>query len=623
MDAILGTGRQTPGEACGERALGEIPPIRVHPQGAVTRQQGPIGLKAAQVDSKHLLDVADPYLELIHQYLGERPHVVALVNGDGLVMHFLAEEVSLCEGDIGSNRNGISTSVHGKPTLITGPDCFVLGCASWISSSIPIKAPDGQALGALDVSVPNVSVDPRIWGLALLTVQQIEGQLADTGEAPITHDELLAEIDNPLRIAAGILTLLICQPGLSPTHKAIVYRAQKELSSGQADLQQLAGQVVALQSEIQSARAISEHRGIGLEAMFEAIPDVAVFVDSAGRILEANVNGIAMLGASGRDELPADLDALLTSCEASYQDGMPVEASDLLEGCTNKADPVCHFTDLKGREIDLLLLIRPIAALGRATDRILLLGRDVTELKHLERAKDELLEVVSHELRNPLQVIKGLLQLLRVKLRNLAKHEIEQRLDLLDKQVNRLTYLVNDILTAYRASNPRFRMDFRPTDLTALLEEALYPFIMNDSGHQVIVEMPKQVSVTVNRDGIMQVLNSLISNALEYTPPGKRIWVTVQLEDRSVLTMVADEGVGIDPERMESIFDGFSRGGRLADWRTGSIGLGLYVSRSIARRHGGDLWAEARSGGGTIMCFRLPLAQSPTEGCSRLKVELS
>lgn len=264
--------------------------------------------------------------------------------------------------------------------------------------------------------------------------------------------------------------------------------------------------------------------------------------------------------------------------------------------------------------MDFLLSSRPIAALSETADRILLLGRDVTELRHLEHAKDELLQVLSHELRNPLQVIKGLLQMLRLKSQHLAKHEIEQRLDLMDRQVNRLVYLVNDILAAHRASNPRFRMHFRPTDLAALLEKALSPFIMNDSGHQIVVEIPKHIPVTVNPEGISRVLNNLMSNALEYTPPGKHVWVSVQLEEGSVLLMVADEGVGIPPERIERVFDGFCRGERLADWRTGSIGVGLYVSRSIARRHGGDLWAEARPGGGTIMCLRLPLAQQPTEG---------
>jgi signal transduction histidine kinase len=118
----------------------------------------------------------------------------------------------------------------------------------------------------------------------------------------------------------------------------------------------------------------------------------------------------------------------------------------------------------------------------------------------------------------------------------------------------------------------------------------------------------------------------VINNAVKYTPPGKRIWVDLLISDGTALLVVEDEGIGIAPSELERVFDQFYRGSKTRDKFSG-VGLGLYVSRFLARMHGGDLWAETRPQGGTVIKLSLPVLtdnlENPQEGegmkcaCSR------
>lgn len=238
---------------------------------------------------------------------------------------------------------------------------------------------------------------------------------------------------------------------------------------------------------------------------------------------------------------------------------------------------------------------------------------DVTEMGRLERVKEEFMQVVSHELRNPLQVIMGLVSLLRIDLKDPANQdEALRHLDLMKDQVAHVTALVEDVLMASRLSSGSLKLDLKRVDLVAILDQALSAYV-DDPTHLWITctRAPSPVWLMGDVRRLGQVVVNLLSNAGNHTPPGKRIWASVEVTAASALLKVEDEGIGIPSGQLEQVFSGFHRAGNVTNWRSGGIGLGLYISRNIARRHRGDLWAENRPGGGTIMCLRLPLDGQP------------
>jgi signal transduction histidine kinase len=145
------------------------------------------------------------------------------------------------------------------------------------------------------------------------------------------------------------------------------------------------------------------------------------------------------------------------------------------------------------------------------------------------------------------------------------------------------------------------------TDLKQVVASALEPRL-TEPYHRWSFSLPKTpVEVMADPQRLGQAISNLLTNATKYTPAGKTIRVRLAKPNGAVVLKVEDEGVGIPPEDLERIFDGFYRTPDVTKWQPGSVGLGLYISRGLVRRMGGDLWAENRPGGGTVMCLKMPL----------------
>ncbi len=246
--------------------------------------------------------------------------------------------------------------------------------------------------------------------------------------------------------------------------------------------------------------------------------------------------------------------------------------------------------------------------------------RDVTELRRLERAKEEFIQVLAHELRNPLAAAFGLVQLATGRLDGRGRPaepdagagteaDVAACLRLAEKELRRLQVLVGEILDGYRVANGRLPLDLEEVDLGEVVAEATSPYASGLFDSEVSVSGPPEgVKVRGDRRRLVEVLANLLSNAVKYSPGRARVRVGVERRPGEVLVVVEDEGIGIPPDQLEAVFQGLYRATNLEGRMPDGLGLGLYISRDIARRHGGDLWAENRPGGGTRMCLRLPLA---------------
>ncbi len=237
-------------------------------------------------------------------------------------------------------------------------------------------------------------------------------------------------------------------------------------------------------------------------------------------------------------------------------------------------------------------------------------------LREADRRKDEFLAVLGHELRNPLAPLQNMLEVLK---REDADPELRARARAtMERQVEQMVRLVNDLLDVSRISRGKIRLRKRGLDLAALVRETVEDFraASADKGHDFTLELPADpVPLRGDPVRLSQVLENLLTNAWKYTGRGGRIQVIVEPGEREAAVRVRDTGIGIEPERLPHVFEMFSHseeppGGP----HEGGLGIGLALVRNLVELHGGTV--EARSAGrgrGAEFVVRLPREPEPAD----------
>lgn len=231
------------------------------------------------------------------------------------------------------------------------------------------------------------------------------------------------------------------------------------------------------------------------------------------------------------------------------------------------------------------------------------------ELVEANAAKDVFLGLASHELKTPLTSLKGMIQLLKRR-RERAEETLQVQLATMERSVNRMEILVNDLLSTSLLETGMFALHPRRCNLTALCQHILNEYI---AGTNMIVTLnapPEPLEVEVDLERIGQVLLNLLSNASKYSPPGAPIALTlVSTGDKCIVT-VQDQGLGIPDAQLLHIFERFYRvpGIERQKGSSDGLGLGLYIARKIVERHGGHIEVQSKPGSGSTFSVILPLA---------------
>ncbi len=257
-------------------------------------------------------------------------------------------------------------------------------------------------------------------------------------------------------------------------------------------------------------------------------------------------------------------------------------------------------------------------------DRVMAIIRNVSEQTHQReqlvlameaaeqgaRAKSQFLANISHELRTPMH---GILSYARFGLR---KSETAERSELLDYFTNihdcgaSLLELLNDLLDLSRLESGRSKLQLTALNLADVLDSAVVEFesFLHERLIGLSVRACKHVPpVKADRMKVLQVLRNLLSNAAKFTPAGKGIEISTEWDDNFVRVVVADEGIGIPEEELETVFDKFVQSSKHTSG-AGGTGLGLAICREIVHAHGGRIWAENRAQGGASLTFELSRA---------------
>jgi PAS domain S-box-containing protein len=236
--------------------------------------------------------------------------------------------------------------------------------------------------------------------------------------------------------------------------------------------------------------------------------------------------------------------------------------------------------------------------------------RRVQELETGTRQMSEFLAMLGHELRNPLAPIRNALGVLEV--RPDADERARTARDIIDRQVEHLTRLVDDLLDVGRITSGKISLRRERVELAAVATRAVEGSrpLLDERRHALEVSLPDEpVVVEGDETRLAQVVLNLLNNAAKYTPPGGHIRLRARVEEGRAVMRVRDDGMGIPADLLPRVFDLFAQGERTLERSEGGLGVGLTLVRRLVEMHGGSV--EARSDGpgrGSEFVVRLPLA---------------
>jgi CheY-like chemotaxis protein len=228
-------------------------------------------------------------------------------------------------------------------------------------------------------------------------------------------------------------------------------------------------------------------------------------------------------------------------------------------------------------------------------------------LQQSNRAKDEFLATLAHELRNPLAPLRTGLQILK---KPSAPAQVHKRtLDTMDRQLTHMVRLIDDLLDISRINSGKIRLEMRRTSLRAALQTALELArpSMDAAGHALHVELPEpDIELQGDDTRLAQTFGNLLNNAAKYTPPGGQIRLRTWREGDDACIEVQDNGIGIPPDMLDKVFSLFAQVDP-GDKTTSGLGIGLFLVRGLVQMHGGSVTADSRGPGlGSTFLVRLP-----------------
>lgn len=235
----------------------------------------------------------------------------------------------------------------------------------------------------------------------------------------------------------------------------------------------------------------------------------------------------------------------------------------------------------------------------------------VAENARLYLAREEFLSAAVHEIKTPIAVIKLAVQLLREVPLEPGDTRLTQFLIRIERQCDRLTRLVTNVLESSRMQLRRISLVRVRTDLDALVEAVTREMRDASPAHRIFVRPSEPLALDIDPDRVEQVLINLIDNAVRYSPGGGDVEVAWRREGDEAIVSVRDHGVGIPLDRQPRVFERFYRAHASTLARhAASLGVGLHLSREFVVRHGGRIWFESREGEGSTFYFSLPLHAS-------------
>ena len=342
-------------------------------------------------------------------------------------------------------------------------------------------------------------------------------------------------------------------------------------------------------------------------AILASIAEGVVVTDPDGRVVSMNM-AIQRLGGWTEEEvLGRPYPEVYPMLD---EQGHPIPDEDLF---LCRAIVQRHIATSRGFQLSLLTKDDHRVPVSVAASPVLdargdLLGgvavlRDVSYEREVDELKSSLISTVSHELRTPLTMIQGFSELLLG--RELGEAQSRQALEQINTSAERLSRLINDLLTVSRLDSGRLELRPEPVDLASVLGETVGPF---QESREIRVDVDGVSQVLADRDRLVQILTNLVSNAVKYSPPDAPVSVTATRSGQTAEIAVEDRGIGLTEDDLAQLFEKFHRVDRPHVRDVGGTGLGLYITKNLIELHGGEIRVESEPGAGSTFVFSIPLA---------------
>jgi PAS domain S-box-containing protein len=381
--------------------------------------------------------------------------------------------------------------------------------------------------------------------------------------------------------------------------------ANEELATSNAELAVINEE---LQSTVEELDVARQQAITAREMLDQAISSARIgtwHVNPESKTLTSSARLKELFGYHPDEEMPYD--AALAHITGGYREAV-AQAVDtaLAKGDSYDLEyPVIGYRDEK------LRWVRTTGRLIQGADgiRSVFSGTvmDITEFKEDEQRKNDFIGMVSHELKTPLTSMNGYIQMLLMKARRSEDNSTVGTLDKANKQVAKMTTIINGFLNVSRLESGKIYIDRRVFDMAGLVIEAEEDFLATIATHKVVFAPVAETLVNADRDKIGQVINNFISNAIKYSPPDTTIQVTCVTKDGKVQVSVQDEGDGIGEEDQEKLFERYYRVKTDQNKSIAGFGIGLYLCKEIIDRHKGQIGVRSKVGAGSIFWFTLPV----------------
>jgi two-component system CheB/CheR fusion protein len=233
---------------------------------------------------------------------------------------------------------------------------------------------------------------------------------------------------------------------------------------------------------------------------------------------------------------------------------------------------------------------------------------DIEDQKKAMEKKDEFIAMASHELKTPVTSIKALTQLLMLDFEGSSDNAAAfNMLTKMDRQVNKLTNLIGDLLDVSKANAGQLNFYFEKIDFNELVKEVIDEMQRTTKTHTIETKLANTEIIEGDRNRLEQVIMNLISNAIKYSPKADKVVITSYTKNNQVKLCVQDFGIGVPASQQSKLFTRFFRATRERKNTYPGLGLGLYISNEIIKRHSGVMDFISEDGKGSTFCFSLPL----------------
>jgi PAS domain S-box-containing protein len=272
---------------------------------------------------------------------------------------------------------------------------------------------------------------------------------------------------------------------------------------------------------------------------------------------------------------------------------------------------VIRLADASGRPTGSATVSQDVTERKRMTDDLERLNADLAEA---DRRKDEFLATLAHELRNPLAPIGNMLEVL--KHADGDRDLLARARDTMERQLAQMVRLVDDLLDLNRITHNRLELRTGPVDLATVVRDAVEASrpLVDAAKHELHITLPDEpLPLHADAARLAQVFANLLSNACRYTPANGTIDITARRDAGDVVVSVRDDGIGIPPDKLDSIFDMFTQVDRSTEQAQAGLGIGLTLVKQLVEMHGGSVTVRSEGRGrGSEFVVRLPVAREPT-----------